>query len=198
MPRTVKKYANRRLYDTEASRHVTLDGIRQLVAGGEDVVVIDDTTGEDITRSILLQVISEQEQGGRPILSAEMLRHIIRFYGNPLQELMGGYLERSLDVFMKQQKSLQDQIQKSMGALPLGMTPPHLSPLGSMQDMAAKNIEAWTRMQKTFLDMMMSRPAALSSRALAVIATVGEGLMRPRAADRNDMGHPFAIATPVS
>ena len=124
MPRTVKKYANRRLYDTEASRHVTLDGIRQLVAGGEDVVVIDDTTGEDITRSILLQVIAEQEQGGRPILSAEMLRHIIRFYGNPLQELMGGYLERSLDVFMKQQKGLQDQIQKSMGALPLGMMPP--------------------------------------------------------------------------
>ena len=164
MPRTVKKYANRRLYDTEASRHVTLDGIRQLVAGGEDVVVIDDTTGEDITRSILLQVISEQEQGGRPILSAEMLRHIIRFYGNPLQELMGGYLERSLDVFMKQQKSLQDQIQKSMGALPLCMTPPHLSPLGSMQDMAAKNIEAWTRMQKTFLDMMMPRPTAEKSK----------------------------------
>ena len=74
MPRTVKKYANRRLYDTEASRHVTLDGIRQLVAGGEDVVVIDDTTGEDITRSILLQVIAEQEQGGRPILSAEIDR----------------------------------------------------------------------------------------------------------------------------
>lgn len=159
MPRTVKKYANRRLYDTEASRHVTLDGIRQLVAGGEDVVVIDDTTGEDITRSILLQVIAEQEQGGRPILSAEMLRHIIRFYGNPLQELMGGYLERSLDVFMKQQKGLQDQIQKSMGALPLGMTPPPISPLGNMQDMTAKNLEAWTQMQKTFLDMMMPRPA---------------------------------------
>ena len=123
------------------------------------MVVIDDTTGEDITRSILLQVIAEQEQGGRPILSVEMLRHIIRFYGNPLQELMGGYLERSLDVFMKQQKGLQDQIQKSMGALPLGMMPPPISPLGSVQDMAAKNIEAWTQMQKTFLDMMMPRPA---------------------------------------
>ena len=114
MPRTIKKYANRRLYDTEASRHVTLDGIRQLVAGGEDVMVIDDTTGQDITRSILLQVISEQEQGGRPILSADMLKHIIRFYGNPLQELMGGYLERSVEMFMNQQKTLQDQIQKTM------------------------------------------------------------------------------------
>ena len=120
MPRTIKKYANRRLYDTEASRHVTLDGIRQLVASGEDVVVMDDTTGQDITRSILLQVISEQEQGGRPILSAEMLKHIIRFYGNPLQELMGGYLERSVEVFMSQQKVLQDQIQKTMGMTPSG------------------------------------------------------------------------------
>mgnify|MGYP003400354821 CR=1 FL=1 len=94
MPRTIKKYANRRLYDTEASRHVTLDGIRQLVAGGEDVVVIDDTTGQDITRSILLQVIAEQEQGGRPILSAGMLRHIIRFYGNPMQEFMASLARR--------------------------------------------------------------------------------------------------------
>ncbi|MSR09054.1 MAG: polyhydroxyalkanoate synthesis repressor PhaR [Gammaproteobacteria bacterium] len=160
MPRTIKKYANRRLYDTQASRHVTLDGIRQLVASGEDVVVMDDTTGQDITRSILLQVITEQEQGGRPILSAEMLKHIIRFYGNPLQDMMGGYLERSVEVFMGQQKVLQDQIQKTMGMAPLSMTP-----LSTMQSMAQKNLEAWGQMQKTFLDMLnppgsASRPAA--------------------------------------
>ena len=149
MPRTIKKYANRRLYDTQASRHVTLDGIRQLVASGEDVVVTDDTSGQDITRSILLQVISEQEQGGRPILSAEMLKHIIRFYGNPLQDMMGGYLERSVEVFMGQQKVLQDQIQKTMGMAPLSMTP-----LSTMQSMAQKNLEAWGQMQKTFLDML--------------------------------------------
>ncbi|MBN8279686.1 MAG: polyhydroxyalkanoate synthesis repressor PhaR [Gammaproteobacteria bacterium] len=148
MPRTIKKYANRRLYDTEASRHVTLEGIRQLVAGGEDVVVVDDTTGQDITRSILLQVISEQEQGGRPILSADMLKHIIRFYGNPLQELMGGYLERSVEIFMNQQKVLQDQIQKTMGMTPFG---------GTMQSMAQKNLEAWGQLQKSFLDMMSPR-----------------------------------------
>jgi len=160
MPRTIKKYANRRLYDTQASRHVTLDGIRQLVASGEDVVVTDDTTGQDITRSILLQVISEQEQGGRPILSAEMLKHIIRFYGNPLQDMMGGYLERSVEVFMGQQKVLQDQIQKTMGMAPLTMTP-----LSTMQSMAQKNMEAWGQLQKTFLDMLnplggASRPPA--------------------------------------
>jgi len=149
MPRTIKKYANRRLYDTEASRHVTLEGIRQLVASGEDVVVMDDTTGQDITRNILLQVISEQEQGGRPILSAEMLKHIIRFYGNPLQDMMGGYLERSVQVFMNQQKLLQDQIQKTMGMNPLGMTP-----MGAMQGLAQKNLEAWGQLQKSFLDML--------------------------------------------
>ena len=150
MPRTIKKYANRRLYDTEASRHVTLEGIRQLVAGGEDVAVIDDTTGQDITRSILLQVISEQEQGGRPILSADMLKHIIRFYGNPLQDLMGGYLERSVEMFMNQQKGLQDQIQKTMG----------MTPLGTMQGLAQKNLDAWGQLQKSFLDMLTPKTGA--------------------------------------
>lgn len=148
MPRTIKKYANRRLYDTQASRHVTLDGIRQLVAAGEDVVVVDDTTGQDITRSILLQVISEQEQGGRPILSADMLKQIIRFYGNPLQELMAGYLERSVEVFLNQQKTLQDQIQKSLG----------MTPFASMQGLAARNVEAWNQWQRTFLDMLTPKP----------------------------------------
>ena len=147
MPRTIKKYANRRLYDTEASRHVTLDGIRQLVVSGEDVVVMDDTTGQDITRNILLQVISEQEQGGRPMLSAGMLKHIIRFYGNPLQELMGGYLERSVEGFMNQQKVLQDQIQKTIGA----------TPFGTMQSLTQKNMEAWSQLQKSFLDMLTPR-----------------------------------------
>lgn len=148
MPRTIKKYANRRLYDTEASRHVTLDGIRQLVAAGEDVVVIDDTTGQDITRSILLQVISEQEQGGRPILSADMLKQIIRFYGNPLQDLMAGYLERSVEVFLNQQKTLQDQIQKSLG----------MTPFATMQNLAARNVEAWNQWQRSFLDMLTPKP----------------------------------------
>ncbi len=103
--------------------------------------------GQDITRNILLQVISEQEQGGRPILSADMLKHIIRFYGNPLQEMMGGYLERSVEMFMSQQKTLQDQIQKTMG----------MTPFGTMQSLAQKNMEAWGQLQKSFLDMLTPR-----------------------------------------
>lgn len=149
MARTIKKYANRRLYDTQASRHVTLDGIRELVASGEDVVVVDDTTGQDITRSILLQVIADAEQGGRPILSAQMLKQIIRFYGNPMQELMASYLERSVDIFLSQQKVLQEQIQKTLGMA---------SPLGSLQSLAQKNLEAWTQLQKSFLEAMTPRP----------------------------------------
>jgi len=109
MPRTIKKYANRRLYDTHASRHVTLAGIRQLVVDGEDVVVLDDTTGRDITRSILLQVIAAQEHSGPPILSAGTLRHIIRSYGNPRQEVMAQHLESSVEAFLRQQRGIPEQ-----------------------------------------------------------------------------------------
>lgn len=144
MARTIKKYANRRLYDTQASRHVTLEGIRQLVVEGEDIVVVDDTTGQDITRSILLQVISEQEQDGRPILSAGMLRHIIRFYGNPMQEFMAQYLESSVEAFLNQQKGMQDQFRDLLAQ----------TPMATLQGMAARNLGAWADMQKAFLDAM--------------------------------------------
>ena len=146
MPRTIKKYANRRLYDTHASKHVTLDGIRQLLVDGEDVVVIDDTNGEDITRSVLLQVIAEQEQAGRPILSAGMLRHIIRFYGNPLQEFMAQYLESSVETFLNQQKGMQDQFRDLLAR----------TPMATMQGMTARNLGVWADMQKAFLDTMMA------------------------------------------
>lgn len=146
MPRTIKKYANRRLYDTHASKHVTLEGIRQLVVDGEDIVVVDDTTGQDITRSILLQVIAEQEQGGRPILSAGMLRHIVRFYGNPMQEFLAQYLESSVEAFLNQQKGMQDQFRDLLAK----------TPMATMQGMAARNMGAWADMQKAFLDAMVA------------------------------------------
>lgn len=144
MPRTIKKYANRRLYDTQASRHVTLDGIRQLIVDGEDIVVVDDTTGQDITRNILLQVIAEQEQGGRPILSAGMLKHIIRFYGNPLQEFMAQYLEQSVEAFLNQQKAMQDQFRDVLAR----------TPLATMQDIATRNLGMWAEMQKSLFDAL--------------------------------------------
>lgn len=85
--RVIRKYANRRLYDATASRHVTLQDIRRLIGAGEHVRVIDDRTGAELTRGVLLQIITEQEQSGTPVLSVQLLEAIIRCHGNPVQEL---------------------------------------------------------------------------------------------------------------
>src|ERR1041384_28892 len=102
--RLIKKYANRRLYDASQSRHITLDDIRSMVIAGERVKVIEDKTHEDITRLILLQVIADQEQFGRPILSTALLETLIRFYGNSLQTFLSAYLEKSVETFMHEQE----------------------------------------------------------------------------------------------
>jgi polyhydroxyalkanoate synthesis repressor PhaR len=98
-PRVVKKYPNRRLYDTVESRYITLADIRRLVIERIDFVVIDKKTQADITRSILLQVIAEQEHGSQPIMSREFLSQVIRSYGTPVQSGMAGYLEQSVRQF---------------------------------------------------------------------------------------------------
>ena len=97
-PRTIKKYPNRRLYDTVESRYITLADIRRLVIERIDFVVVDKKSQEDITRSILLQVIAEQEHGGEPLMSRDFLSQVIRSYGG-LRTAMGSYLEQSLKLF---------------------------------------------------------------------------------------------------
>src|SRR5512134_3165993 len=116
--RLIKKYANRRLYDASISKHVTLEDIRDLIVRGEKIRVVEDKSNEDITRLILLQVIAEQEQFGKPILSTHLLESIIRFYGGPMQEYMARYLESSVEAVMKQQESLQKQISQVLSAAP--------------------------------------------------------------------------------
>jgi polyhydroxyalkanoate synthesis repressor PhaR len=101
--RTIKKYANRRLYDATVSRHVTLEDIRALIVEGEKVRIIEDKTGADITRLILLQVIAEQEQFGQPILTTQLLESIIRVYGNARQDGMADHLQESVETFLRQQ-----------------------------------------------------------------------------------------------
>jgi len=103
-PRTIKKYPNRRLYDTVESRYITLADIRRLVIDRIDFVVIDKKTQEDITRSILLQVIAEQEHGGEPLMSRDFLSQVIRSYGGTMQGMIGSYLEQSLKLFASQQR----------------------------------------------------------------------------------------------
>ncbi len=106
--RVLKKYPNRRLYDTTASSYITLADVKKMVMSGEIFVVRDAKTSEDLTRSILLQIILEEESGGVPMFSSQMLAQIIRFYGHAMQGMMGSYLEKNLQTFTEIQGRLAD------------------------------------------------------------------------------------------
>jgi polyhydroxyalkanoate synthesis repressor PhaR len=107
--RVLKKYPNRRLYDTQNSSYITLADVKQMVLDGQIFVVRDAKSGEDLTRSILLQIILEEETGGVPIFSTQMLSQIIRFYGHAMQGMMGSYLEKNLQTFTDIQLRLAEQ-----------------------------------------------------------------------------------------
>ena len=109
--RVIKKYPSRRLYDTDTSTYITLSEVRQLVMDCEPFVVTDAKTGEDLTRSILLQIILEQEANGTPMFTAPVLSNIIRFYGHTMQGFMGGYLEKNMQTLMEVQAKLGEQSQ---------------------------------------------------------------------------------------
>jgi polyhydroxyalkanoate synthesis repressor PhaR len=113
--RLIKKYPNRRLYDTKTSVYITLADVKKLVVGGEEFQVVDAKTGEDLTRSILLQIILEEEAAGAPMFSSDVLTQFIRSYGNAMQGMLGGYLERNMQLFAEMQKSLREQSQKLYG-----------------------------------------------------------------------------------
>lgn len=136
--RVIKKYPNRRLYDTEISSYITIEDVRQLIVDGETFEVRDAKTGEDLTRQVLLQIISEREADGQPILSTQMLSQIIRFYGDSLQGFMGSYLERSMQMFMDQ----QDQFRRQLGGV-LGQ-----SPWTMMNQLTERNLEMWQEFQQ--------------------------------------------------
>jgi polyhydroxyalkanoate synthesis repressor PhaR len=142
--RIIKKYPNRRLYDTAISSYITLEDVKRLVLDGAAFHVIDARSGEDITRTILLQIIAEQEEQGDPIFSTEVLAHIIRFYGDTLQGLIGRYLEQSLRGFVEQQQLIKEQVRS------LNPISTSLNPLGFMQDFAEQNLSIWKSMHEKF------------------------------------------------
>ncbi len=113
--RLIKKYPNRRLYDTKTSMYITLADVKKLVVGGEEFQVVDAKTGEDLTRSILLQIILEEEGAGAPMFSSDVLTQFIRSYGNTMQGMLGAYLERNMQLFGEIQKSMKEQSQKLYG-----------------------------------------------------------------------------------
>ncbi len=112
--RLIKKYPNRRLYDTKTSSYITLADVKQMVLKQEDFQVLDAKSGEELTRQILLQIILDEESGGMPMFSSDLLSQLIRFYGNAMQGFMGTYLEKNIKAFQDMQKSIQDQSQKMM------------------------------------------------------------------------------------
>ena len=120
MARIIKKYPNRRLYDTETSAYITLADVKQFVLDIQEFKVQDARSGEDLTRSILLQIILEEESGGVPMFSADMLSNIIRYYGHSMQGLMGNYLERSIGAFHEAQKKFQEQTKSLYGNIGAG------------------------------------------------------------------------------
>jgi len=138
--RVIKKYPNRRLYDTAESRYITVEEIRQLVLKRVEFCVLDQKTGEDITRGILLQVIIEQECEGEPIFTTDVLQRIIRFYGDAIQGVAADYLERSLSLFTEQQQMFQARLQEAVTN----------NPLTALAELTQKNLDLWKKMQDDF------------------------------------------------
>ena len=145
--RLIRKYATRRLYAAHASRHVTLEDLRKLIAAGQRIKVVDDKSGEDVTRNILLQIIASQEQFGTPVLSTPLLEAIIRFYGNPVQQVLTAYLEQSIGSLLRQQTLMQQEMAKALE-----------TPMAPLAEMARQNMEMWAKMQASMLSAFTPAP----------------------------------------
>jgi polyhydroxyalkanoate synthesis repressor PhaR len=134
-PTVIKKYANRRLYDTGRSSYVTLEDLCQMVKEGRDFVVYDAKTNEDLTHAVLTQIIVEQEgRGGQNLLPIPFLRQLIGFYGDNLQSLVPNYLEQSLGAFSQNQEQFREQMTKSLGGM-------MMNPVSALEEINRKNME---------------------------------------------------------
>jgi polyhydroxyalkanoate synthesis repressor PhaR len=137
-PRVIRKYPNRRLYDTVESRYVTLADVRRLVVDRVDFVVLDHKSQQDITRSILLQVIAEQEGAGESLMSRDFLSQVIRTYGNGLHDFVGRYLDESIQQFARDQRELREKFKNVLG----------IDPVETVSAVAQKNYQRWKALQE--------------------------------------------------
>lgn len=163
-PTVIKKYANRRLYDTGRSSYVTLDDLCEMVKDEIDFIVCDAKTGEDLTRSVLTQIIVDQEAKGETnLLPVGFLKNLISFYGDNMQGLVPNYLEQTLDVFVKNQGEMREQIKKSlenmnsMGGMS-GMFQ-QMPGAGNFEDISRKNMEMFQNAMKMFSPFNMNFPS---------------------------------------
>lgn len=164
----IKKYANRRLYNTASSSYVTLEHLSEMVKEGVDFVVFDAKTNEDITRSVLTQIIFDEESRGQNLLPIQFLRQLIGFYGNSMQAFLPSYLELSLDSFTRQQERMRSQLGAIAPALAPGLTPGLGAGLGSglgagggpqfLEDQVKQNLAMFDRAMKMFSPFAYVRP----------------------------------------
>lgn len=139
--RIIKKYPNRRLYDTNQSCYITLSDVRDLVLAETPFKVIDRQSGDDITRSILLQIIMEQEAGGQPLFSTDILVQFIRNYSDATRKGFMEYMEQSVGLFTRQQAAMQEQMHKVLAG----------TPLDTWMKVGEQNMETWKKMQESIL-----------------------------------------------
>ncbi len=147
-PVVVKKYANRRLYNTATSSYVTLDDLATMIKGGGDFVVYDAKSGEDITRSVMTQIIVEQEQKGQNLLPIGFLRQLIGFYGDSMQFLVPGYLEQAMSAFSSNQDQMRNSLRTTFG----------IFPFGQFEEMGKQNIALFERALKMLSPYARERP----------------------------------------
>lgn len=147
-PTTIKKYANRRLYNTGTSTYVTLEDLAEMVKSDEDFVVVDAKTGEDITRSVLTQIIFEQENKGQNLLPITFMRQLIRLYGDSIQNLVPTYLDFSIDSLVRDQEKLRDQMKNAFGP----------NALDAVGEQVRRNSEMFEQAMRMFLPFGTSRP----------------------------------------
>jgi polyhydroxyalkanoate synthesis repressor PhaR len=140
-PITIKKYANRRLYNTATSSYVTLDHLAQMVKDGTNFAVFDAKSGEEITRSVLTQIIVEEEAKGQNLLPVSFLRHLISFYGDSLQGLVPSYLEQSMQSFATNQEQMRSYMKETMGGL---------NPFGQFEEMNKQNMVMFENAMRMF------------------------------------------------
>ena len=157
-PVMIKKYANRRLYNTATSSYVTLDDLSRMVKDGREFVVNDAKTGEDITRAVLTQIIVEEEQKGQNLLPISFLRQLIGLYGNNMQWLVPRYLEHAMATFGRNQEQMRKSLQDAFGGL---------FPFGPLEEMGKQNLALFEKTMKMFSPFPAPPPAATADKGMA-------------------------------
>jgi len=159
---TIKKYANRRLYNTATSSYVTLDHLAQMVKDGIDFAVFDAKTGEDITRSVLTHIIVEEESKGPNLLPIDFLRHLISFYGDSLQAVVPNYLDHTMHAFARNQEQMRGAMQDALGGL---------NPFGQFEEMGKQNMAMFENAMKMFVPFYGANGAQATNDSATPTAT---------------------------